>query len=240
MTSGTMEDYRVQLARTLPEVRARIADAARSSGRREEDVRLVAVTKGHPVAAIRAAMEAGLEDLGENRVGEAEAKRAELGGLDGLTWHFIGHIQSRKAARAVEVADIIHSIDSAKLARKVAAAAEERGEPMPVLLQVNTSGEEAKGGFEGEGVVEEIHAVAELPGLDVRGLMTMAPFVDDHAVLSRTFSGLRELSERLRALTDAVGAELSMGMTNDLDVAIREGSTMVRIGTALFGERNQG
>lgn len=240
MTSGTMEEYAVRLAETLPDVRERIADAASRGGRREADVRLVAVTKGHPVAALQAALEAGLEDLGENRVGEAESKRATFAGADSVTWHFIGHIQSRKAARAVAVADLIHSVDSAKLARKISVAAEELGRAMPVLLQVNTSGEEAKGGFEGEGLLEEIHAVSELPGLNVRGLMTMAPFVDDQAVLSATFGGLRELSERLRAITGTVGPELSMGMTNDLDVAIREGSTMVRIGTALFGERNRG
>ena len=239
MTSVTMEEYAARLAKTLPAVRSRIADSAARGGRSEGDVRLVAVTKGHPLAALDAALEAGLLDFGENRVGEAESKRAAFDVGEAVTWHFIGHIQSRKAARAVAVADLIHSIDSAKLARKVSGAALDRGRPMPVLLQVNTSGEGAKGGFEGEGVVDEIHAVAELPGLDVRGLMTMAPFVTDEAVLSATFGGLRELSERLRSLTDAVGTELSMGMTNDLDVAIREGSTMVRIGTALFGERNQ-
>ena len=239
MTSGTMEEYATRLAETLPAVRSRMADAAARSGRSEHDVRLVAVTKGHPLAALEAALDAGLVDLGENRVAEAESKRETFERADAVTWHFIGHIQSRKASRAVGVADLIHSIDSAKLARKVSRAGQDRGRPMPVLLQVNTSGEDAKGGFEGAGVVEEIHAVAELPGLEVRGLMTMAPFVDEESVVSATFQGLRELSERLRALTDEVGAELSMGMTNDLDIAIREGSTMVRIGTALFGERNQ-
>ena len=239
MTSGTMEEYAARLAETGPAVRERIADAARRAGRKADDVRLVAVTKGHPLEALEAALDAGLTDLGENRVGEAEGKRQAFRRADEATWHFIGHIQSRKAPRAVEVADLIHSIDSSKLARKVARAAEERGRPMPVLLQVNTSGEDAKGGFEGDGVVEEIHAVAELPGLDVRGLMTMAPFVDDTTVLSATFAGLREVSERVRAATDRVGRELSMGMTNDLEIAIREGSTLVRIGTALFGERNQ-
>ena len=235
-----MEDYAARLSETVPAVRGRIADAAAGAGRDTDEVRLVAVTKGHPLAALEAALAAGLTDLGENRVGEAESKREGFGRADEVTWHFIGHIQSRKAPRAVEVADLIHSVDSAKLARKVSMAAEERGRPMPVLIQVNTSGEGAKGGFEGDGVVEAIHAAAELPGLEVRGLMTMAPFVDDEGVLSATFAGLRDVSERLRSVTDRVGAELSMGMTNDLEVAIREGSTMVRIGTAIFGERNQG
>lgn len=238
MTSATAEEYATRLAETVPAVRRRIDEAARAVGRDAGDVRLVAVTKGHPVAAIEAAVEAGLTDLGENRVGEAEAKRAELSELSGVTWHFIGHIQSRKAPRAVDVADMIHSIDSLKLARKVSRAAEERGAAMSVLAQVNTSGEGAKGGFEGPDVLEDLHELAELPGLRVLGLMTMAPFVDDERVLSEAFAGLRSVSERVRAATDRVGPELSMGMTNDLEIAIREGSTMVRIGTALFGERD--
>ncbi len=237
MTSATAEEYATRLAETVPAVRHRIEEAARAAARDPGDVRLVAVTKGHPVAAIEAAVEAGLRDLGENRVGEAEAKRAALSGLSGVTWHFIGHIQSRKAPRAVEVADVIHSIDSLKLARKVSRAAEERGSPVSVLAQVNTSGEEAKGGLEGPAVLESIQELAELPGLRVLGLMTMAPFVDDERVLAEAFAGLRSVSERVRAATDRVGPELSMGMTNDLEIAIREGSTMVRIGTALFGER---
>jgi pyridoxal phosphate enzyme (YggS family) len=138
----------------------------------------------------------------------------------------------------VAASDVIHSIDSSKLAAKISRAAEERGAPVPVLVQVNTSGEDAKGGLEGSAVVEELHELAELPGLRVLGLMTMAPFVEDEQVLTRTFAGLRGVSERVRAVTDRVGPELSMGMTNDLEVAIREGSTMVRIGTALFGERD--
>ncbi|MEX0837158.1 MAG: YggS family pyridoxal phosphate-dependent enzyme [Gemmatimonadota bacterium] len=238
MTSATAEEYATRLAETVPAVRRRIDEAARAAGRDPGDVRLVAVTKGHPVAAIEAAVEAGLTELGENRVGEAEAKRAELSDLSGVSWHFIGHIQSRKAPRAVDVADVIHSIDSLKLARKISRAAEERGAPVSVLAQVNTSGEDAKGGFEGARLIEDLQELAELPGLQVLGLMTMAPFVDDERVLSEAFAGLRSVSERVRAATDRVGPELSMGMTNDLEIAIREGSTMVRIGTALFGERD--
>lgn len=239
MTSATAEEYATKLAETVPAVRERIEKAARAAGRDPGGVRLVAVTKGHPVAAIEAAVEAGLTDLGENRVGEAESKREALSGLSGVTWHFIGHIQSRKAPRAVEVADTIHSIDSLKLARKVSRAAEERGAPMSVLAQVNTSGEDAKGGFEGPNLLDDLQQLAELPGLRVLGLMTMAPFVDDERVLSEAFAGLRKVSEHVRAATDRVGPELSMGMTNDLEIAIREGSTMVRIGTALFGERDR-
>jgi PLP dependent protein len=236
MTAVRVERYASLLEETLPDVRSRIADAARSAGRDPDAITLIGVTKGHPVEAIEAALAAGLEDLGENRVGELEGKRSVVGG-PGARWHFIGHIQSRKAARAVAASDVIHSIDSPKLAGKVARAGERRGEPVSVLVQVNTSGEEAKGGLEGAHLVEEIHELAESPWLNVLGLMTMAPFVEDERVLTGALGGLRELSERVRSVTDRVGPELSMGMTNDLEIAIREGSTMVRIGTALFGER---
>jgi len=236
MTTSTIESYRQRLARALPDVRARIADAAGRAGRAPSGVRLVGVTKGHPAEAVRAALSAGLRDLGENRVSELEDKRAELGD-SAARWHFIGHIQSRKARRAAEAADIIHSVDSVKLARKLSNAASERKDPLPVLVQVNTSGEAAKGGLEGDGLVEEICGVAELPGLEVRGLMTMAPLSRDERILRGTFAGLRGVLERTRAACPAVGEELSMGMTNDFEIAVEEGSTVVRIGTALFGER---
>ena len=236
MTSVGVEEYAARLAETLPGVRARIEEACKASGRAPGAVRLVGVTKGHPIGAVRAALEAGLVGLGENRVEEAEEKRAALGSVP-ARWHFIGHIQGRKARRAVDVADLVHSVDSIKLGERLARIGDDRGAAVRVLIQVNTSGEGSKGGLEGEDVVEQIHRLAELPGLRVEGLMTMAPFVDDEVVLGRTFAGLRSVLERARAVSERVGAELSMGMTNDLEVAVREGSTIVRIGTALFGER---
>jgi len=236
MVSATAQSYATRLAETLPAVLERIARAAASSGRGPSSVRLVAVTKSHPFEAVEAALGAGLTDLGENRVEELEAKVAAFG-ADAATWHMIGHLQSRKAPRAVEAADLIHSVDSLKLAGRISRAGVEAGRSVRVLAQVNTSGEGSKSGFAPDDAVERIHEMAELPGLEVDGLMTMAPFVDDEGVLSDAFSCLRRLSERLREASDAVGPELSMGMTNDLEVAIREGSTMVRIGTALFGER---
>lgn len=229
--------YRDLLAENLPRLRERVASAARAAGRDPEGVRLVAVTKGHPLEAVRAALEAGLTELGENRVSELEEKVAGVGG-DAATWHMIGHIQRRKAPRVMEAAHLVHSIDSPRLARRFSRVATEAGREVEGLVQVNTSGEDSKGGFEGEGVVDRIREAADLPGLRIRGLMTMAPFVDDEEVLARTFRRLREISEELRGTTEAVGPELSMGMTNDLEVAIREGSTMIRIGTALFGERS--
>lgn len=231
--SGT---YAERLAETLPSVREKIDTALDAAGRAPGGVRLVAVTKSHPYEAVRAALAAGLTDLGENRVEELEGKVEEFGS-DGVTWHMIGHIQSRKASRVVGVARLVHSVDSLRLGGKLSRAAVDDGTVVDVLAQVNTSGEESKGGFDVEDAAEGIHELAELPGLNVRGLMTMAPYVDDEIVLGRAFAGLRRLSERLVSANAGVGPELSMGMTNDLEIAIREGSTMVRIGTALFGER---
>jgi pyridoxal phosphate enzyme (YggS family) len=230
------DTYAARLATTLPAVRERIERAASACGRPVEGVRLIAVTKSHPLDAIAAALEAGLTDLGENRVEELEGK-VEHFGAESARWHMIGHIQGRKANRAAGVADLIHSVDSPRLGERIARSAKEDERVVHVLAQVNTSGEESKSGFTLERAVEEIHAMAELPGLRVDGLMTMAPFVDDEIVLGDAFGRLRRLSEQLRSVTETVGPELSMGMTNDLEIAIREGSTMVRIGTALFGER---
>lgn len=238
MDTAMTTSYAERLEETLPRVRERIAAAEDSAGRAAGSVRLVAVTKSHPFEAIRAALDAGLTDLGENRVEELEGKVAEFG-ADAATWHMIGHLQSRKAPRALEMADLIHSVDTEKLASKLGRAAEERGTEARVLVQVNTSGEASKSGFDFGDPREELVRVMETPGLCVEGLMTMAPFVDDEAVLTESFARLRQLSEALRAETDRLGPELSMGMTNDLEIAIREGSTMVRIGTALFGERQR-
>jgi hypothetical protein len=210
--------------------------AARSAGRDPDTVRLVAVTKGHPLEALRAALSAGLRDLGENRISELETKVKALAGEE-VTWHMIGHLQSRKAPRAVEVAHVIHSVDSVRLAERLSRAAVERGRKVGVFAQVNTSGEASKSGIEPTKALDEIARISELGGLRVEGLMTMAPLVDDERVLASAFRRLREISEALRASTHEVGPELSMGMTNDLEIAIREGSTLVRIGTALFGER---
>jgi pyridoxal phosphate enzyme (YggS family) len=226
-------------------VRERIADAARSVGRDPGEVRLIAVTKGHPLEAVRAALDLGVTDLGENRVEELARKRGELGAGDAsgprsVSWHMIGHVQSRKAGEAAALADVIHSVDSVRLAEKLDRAAAERGRVLSVLVQVNTSGEGTKSGFTTEDTAaaeESILGIAESRHLRVSGLMTMAPLTGDERVLAGTFAALRELRDRLRSRSARIGAELSMGMTNDLAVAVREGSTMVRIGTALFGER---
>jgi pyridoxal phosphate enzyme (YggS family) len=228
--------YESRLSDNLLRVREAIHKAADRVGRNGDRVTLVAVTKAHPPEALRAALAAGIRDLGENRVEELEEKVALLG-REAAIWHMVGHVQSRKAKSVAECADLLHSVDTMKLARKVSNYCMESGSRLPVLIQVNISTEEAKSGFETDRAVEAVHEVLELPGVDVRGLMTMAPFVDDEEILRRTFRGLRRIHEDLGRLREYRGTELSMGMTNDFELAVEEGSTMVRIGTALFGER---
>jgi pyridoxal phosphate enzyme (YggS family) len=238
MAPSTAETYAERLEHALPLLRGRVERAARTAGRAPTAVRVVAVTKGHPIEAIDAALAAGLSDLGENRVEELEGKVAARG-RDAARWHMIGHVQGRKAKQAAELAHLIHSLDSERLGERLSKVATENAQVVRVLAQVNTTGEATKGGLEHATAVETIHRLSELPGIRVEGLMTMAPLVDDESVLHAAFARLRETHERLNRATDRVGPELSMGMTNDLEIAIEEGSTMIRIGTALFGERGQ-
>jgi pyridoxal phosphate enzyme (YggS family) len=196
----------------------------------------VAVTKGHPVGAIQAALESGIRDIGENRIEALEERVPEVG-RHHATWHMIGTLQSRKAARVLDVADWVHSVATEKLAGKISHAAEERGVRCRALVQVNTSGEGSKGGFSEDEAVEAIHRLIEMEGLQVDGLMTMAPFIDDEAVLRQAFARLREIRDRARTLDGFGAGELSMGMSNDYELAIEEGSTMIRLGTVLFGRR---
>ncbi|MDT8341509.1 MAG: YggS family pyridoxal phosphate-dependent enzyme [Longimicrobiales bacterium] len=231
--------YAERLQETLPRVREVIRDAAHAAGRTEESVRLVAVTKGHPLAAVRAALAAGLTDLGENRVGELEEKVRAVG-REGVRWHMIGHVQRRKAPALVGLAHLVHSVDRIALAERLGRAAVAAQSEVSVLVQVNTSGEEAKGGFPLREAVEGVLRVAETAGLRVEGLMTMAPYVDDERVLRQAFGRLREALADVRRHDARVGGELSMGMSNDLRWAVEEGSTMVRIGTALLGPRTPG
>jgi len=230
--------YERQLRENLPRVRDAIGRAAHRVGRGEGEVTLVAVTKAHPPDAIRVALTEGLRDLGENRLEELEEK-VDILGRDAATWHMVGHLQSRKAARVVTLTDLLHSVDTLKLARRISGFAAEEDLRLPALVQVNLSGEEAKAGFGAEDVVEAVHQMLELPGLEVRGFMTMAPFVEDEKVLRAVFSRLRRIQEEAAKLPGYEGRELSMGMTNDFELAVEEGSTMVRIGTALFGERRR-
>lgn len=234
----------------------RVAAAAERSGREPGRVQIVAVTKGHPPEAVEAVLSAGLADVGENRVEELERKAPAFQGRD-IRWHMIGHVQSRKAARAARLATLLHSVDSLRLARRLSRAADEAGKSLPVLVQVNASGEAAKGGFPALGAsgasgeartearearmeaLEGIAQVSALPGLRPVGLMTMAPWTTDEAVLRATFRRTRQLLEDAAEIDGFEARELSMGMSNDYEMAVEEGSTMVRLGTVLLGQRPQ-
>lgn len=234
--------YEARLAEALPRVRERLERAvARAGGR---PVTLVAVTKGHPLEAVVAAWRAGLGNVGENRVGELEAKRGELRQTApeadaGLCWHLVGHLQRNKVRRALPVSGLIHSVDSERLAEELSREAQRAGSAVGVLLQVNVAGEATKGGFEKtDELLAAAARIAALPGLRVSGLMTMAPFTSDERVLRAVFRGARERFERCALEVPGFEAtHLSMGMSNDYEIAIEEGSTMVRLGTVLFGER---
>lgn len=229
--------YVRRLKESLPRTRDEVEEAARRSGRTGADVTLVAVTKSHPLAAVEAVLETGLRDIGENRVEELKVKVGALADRPAPRWHMIGHLQRRKAPRVIGICDLLHSVDTVRLAERLDRFASPGAAPLPVLVQVNTSGEGAKSGFSPEEAPEAVHRITELPGLAVRGLMTMAPFTDREGVLRGAFRALRRLHEGLGSLEGYRGEHLSMGMTNDFRIAIEEGSTMVRIGTALLGPR---
>ena len=213
----------------LWEVRSRIERAAERAGRRADQIILLAVTKIFPASAIQEAYAAGLRDFGENYVQEFEGKFAEVSGLEGARFHLIGHLQSNKARRAAEIFQVIETLDSAKLARRL----DESGRPLEVMLEVKLSQEQAKSGADPAEIPALMEVLADCPRLRLTGLMTMPPWSDDPEASRPWFRRLRELAERhgLR--------HLSMGMSHDLEVAIEEGSTEVRVGTALFGPRRK-
>jgi PLP dependent protein len=219
------------LKEKLDQVESRIAQAAARAKRNRSDIQLVAVTKKFPAAVIREAFELGLRDFGENYVQEFEAKRPELADCAGARYHFIGHLQSNKAKIAAEIFDVIQTVDSAKLARRL--DAERGGAGLDVLIEVKLSTEPAKAGAAPGEVPALVEAIRGCPHLRLLGLMTMPPWSDDAETSRPYFAQLRELAERngLR--------HLSMGMSHDLEVAIEEGATIVRVGTALFGPRRK-
>jgi hypothetical protein len=233
-------DIRENYLRTLD----RIAKAARSVGRDADEVRLIVVTKGHTVDTARSAIQAGASCLGENYVEEAISKIQSLSGEKPVEWHMIGHIQSRKAQLACEYFDWVHSVDSLKLANRLDRFAGELSRRVPILIECNVSGETSKFGLpaweekEWNRFVEEIAPIVELPNIRVRGLMTMAPFLPDPEGTRPFFRRLRHLQTFLADCFPGTDwSTLSMGMSADYVVAIQEGATMVRIGTAILGER---
>lgn len=215
-------------------VRDRIARAAARSGRRPESIRLVAVTKTVPIERILEGREAGLGVFGENYVQEAEPK---VRALPGAEWHFIGTLQRNKAGKAVDLFAWIQTVDSVRLLAEIARRAEGAGKVVPVLVEVNVGGEESKGGVAPADLPSVLSAAAGLPGIRVRGLMAIPPFVDDPEKSRPHFARLRELLETVRGGAASDMTELSMGMSSDFEVAIEEGTTMIRVGTALFGSR---
>lgn len=226
------------IADNIAAVRERMAQAARRSGRNPAEVALVAVSKTHPAEMVRQAWAAGVATVGENYIQEARDKIAALADCP-LSWHFIGHLQSNKAKYAVDLFDLIHGVDTLKLAREIDKQAARIGKRQPILIQVNISGEATKSGATEADALALVREAGRLEHVRVRGLMTMPPFFDQPERARPCFAALRRLRDRIRA--EAVAGvdmrELSMGMTGDFEVAIEEGATLVRIGTAIFGPR---
>ena len=222
----------------LEQVRERIRKACESCGRDVDAVRLVAVSKTIAADTVREAIEAGVTILGENYVQEAREKFNALAQYP-VSWHFIGHLQSNKAKYAVRLFDLIHSVDSLKLARELDKQAKKVDKIQPILVQVNISGEDTKSGISADEAPGLVAEISKLENLSIKGLMTMPPYFYQPEKVKPFFAALRELRDRIKeqAPPNLSLEELSMGMTGDFEVAIEEGATLVRIGTAIFGER---
>jgi PLP dependent protein len=236
---ANVDPAQAPLAVRLADVRARVAAAAQRSGRQPEKVRLIAISKTHPATIIKQVCQLGATDFGENRVQEAEGKIAEVG-RDKVRWHLVGHLQANKVRRAVNLFDVIHSLDTLDLAKRLErVCVEESRESLPVLIQVDLGHEKTKSGIDESELTHLVENLGPLTHLKLIGLMTLPPFFEDPEQSRPFFRRLRELRDELNqrgAFGDRTG-ELSMGMTHDFEVAIEEGATMVRIGTAIFGER---
>ncbi len=226
------------MIKRINNIKKRIEEAADKCGRDPSTVSLVAVSKTIPVNRVREAIEAGVTVFGENYVQEAREKFNCLATFP-VSWHFIGHLQSNKAKYAVRLFDMIHSVDTLKLARELNKQAQKNAKIQNILIQVNVSKESSKSGADEENVLDLIDKVHHLENLSVKGLMTMPPFFNDPEKARPYFSALRNLRDRIKMAAPLEMAldELSMGMTGDFEVAIEEGATLVRIGTAIFGER---
>jgi hypothetical protein len=221
----------MQIGNNIREVERRIARAAERSGRPPDDITIIAVTKTIELQLIQEAFEAGMRHFGESRIQEAKDKIGQLIALQPLsTWHMVGHLQTNKVGLAVELFHFIQSVDSIRLAEVISRHAQR---DMPILLQVNVSGEASKFGFPPDKISSAVEVIAHFPHLQIKGLMTIAPFTNNP-------EEVRPLFRQLKLLRDSLGLEhLSMGMTDDFEVAVEEGATMVRIGRAIFGQREE-
>jgi hypothetical protein len=232
-------DEKAELRARFEEVRKRIQASAGKANRSTDDITLIAVSKTHPAQVLRNAIEIGATDLGENRVQEAEPKILSLG-REAARWHLIGHLQANKARRAVKLFDIIHSVDSVELVTRLGQlCVEEERSTLPVLIQVDLAGEETKAGVTEAELQTLVTAVRDSEPLKLQGLMVLPPFFDAAEKVRPYFRRLRELRDNLESQNAFAGGrgELSMGMTHDFEIAIEEGATMLRIGTAIFGQR---
>ena len=227
------------IADRVAAVRERIARAAERAARRPGDVRLVAISKTHPPEAVRAAFVAGVRDFGENRVQEAEPKIVATADLreSGLLWHLVGHLQSNKARRAAALFEVVQSLDSLDLGLRLARFGAESGRPVRALVQVDLAGEETKFGLPEAELLPVIGQLRGKEGLRIEGLMVLPPYFEDPERARPYFRRLRSLHDRAQAAGLLEGRELSMGMSHDFEAAIEEGATIVRVGTAIFGER---
>ena len=230
-------DARMDLAANLISIQKRIRAACGRAGRDPDSVSLLAVTKSHPPEAVQAAAKLGLILFGENKVQEAKAKIPLCPG--NLRWHMIGHLQSNKCRDAVELFEMIQSVDSLSLAQEINKRAEQAARTMPVLMEVNVAGEASKFGCRPEQLLAELKEINALPRIEIHGLMTVPPYVTEPEKARPHFRRLRELKERAEAVLGAPLPHLSMGMSGDFEIAIEEGATMVRIGTDLFGSRTK-
>jgi pyridoxal phosphate enzyme (YggS family) len=225
------------IAENLRHVRAQIAQAAEKVGRAASDIELVAITKTHPAEKVREAIEVGQTLFGESRVQEARAKIPEL--PSNSRWHFVGHLQKNKIRPTLPLFELIHSVDSLALAQDMNRIAAEDGMHSRVLLEVNVTGEGSKFGFKPDKLRQDMEALLALPRLSIEGLMTIPPLAKEAEASREHFVDLRELRDRLETEFQIKLPHLSMGMTNDFFVAVEEGATLVRVGTAIFGERSR-
>jgi PLP dependent protein len=226
-----------RIAENLETVRRRLADAAAKSGRSVDDVDLVAISKTHDAEKVREAIEAGQQLFGESKVQEARVKIPDL--PSSARWHFVGHLQKNKIRHALPLFELIHSVDSLSLAQEINRIAEEEGLHPRILLEVNVAGEGSKFGFAPEKLRAEMESLLALPRLSILGLMCIPPIAEEAEISRKYFVELRELRDRVQSEFHVDLAQLSMGMTQDYSVAVEEGATLVRVGTAIFGERSK-